>query len=225
MQITKANSAPIIYRELTAKEELLTYFKMRYKEWLAFGYHVMLNQDEFDIDTFDFYSNFMGAFIKEDEKEILVGGVRMVKESLGPTSPIIKQICQSSKDLKKSWKLSRPHPFSLMEGVDINRFLKECSEEGKELVEFGGTVINPKYRRLGLGLGVVNAAFKFAASSGIEMGMGICPPKLQSFYKEIGCETIGNFFHPGHGFNVTLLKIDLTRHANKQKEESLIGVS
>ena len=225
MQIAKVKSVPIVYRELAAEEELLTYFKMRYKEWLASGYQVMVNRDEFDIDIFDCYSHFMGAFIKKDETEILVGGVRMVKESLGPTASIIKQICQSSKDLKKSWKLLRPCLFPLMENVDISWFLKECSEEGKKLVEFGRTVIDPKYRSKGIGLGVVNAIFKFAAFSGIEMGVGECPEKLHNFYGYCGCETVGNLFHPGHGFNVTLLKIDLTRYANKQKKESLVGIS
>lgn len=226
LQELKIDQTTVTYRELSTVDELIAYFRLRYKEYPSAGYHIDSNRDELDIDSFDFYAHFVGAFIIEQCKEKLIGGVRMIeKDNIGPTADRIKAICELSKDLQKIPETSRPAPFQLMDTLDLSWLIKECEVAGKRLVEFNRTVINHQYRRSGIGVKLVSEMHNLAASIGIEEGFGCCPPKLQSFYKDTGCQSLYTFYHPFHAQNLVLLRVFPSSYIVPQIDRNVLVVA
>lgn len=204
------NCRNVVFRELVTVRELLTYFRLRYQEYPSAGFNITLNEDAFDMDFFDFYARFIGAFVKEKDEEILIGGVRMIERDVkGPNIPIIKELYSISNSFKKMIKNGKKYPFQLMEIIDISWLIHECDKYNKRLVEFGRTVIHREYRRSKVGVALVNAIFRLAAENGVDMGFGYCPEKLKSFYESTGCEVVGEFYHSVHKWPALLLKINI----------------
>lgn len=214
------NGTEVLFRELTRKEELLEYFRLRYQEWEAEGYDVARNSDGLDIEPFDLYARFVGAFVPDEAGERLVGGVRMVEElAEGPTAHVIREICQDSRELKRLPCTLRPYPFQVMEAVDLSWLLQECRQQGKRVADFSRTVVLPTFRRGGVGIEMVKEILKLGARLGVDVGIGMCPEKLQSFYESSGCEVIGRFFHPRHRSPGVILKINLRDYLRDEQED------
>lgn len=223
----KVDEGVLFFKELMNKKELTEYFALRYREFKASGLHVTQSADELDIDHFDFYSRFIGAFLIEKGEESLIGGIRMIyKDREGPSAPIIREICSESLDLKKLSRSNKPRIFQLMNEVDIVWLIKECEESGKALVEFGRTIVDKRYRRRGVGGMLVNAIFNFALQDGVDVGFGGCPENLLAFYERDNCRPVGKFYSAVHGMMLILLRIDfpLNRKEGREPEKVLVAV-
>lgn len=215
LKLKEEQSIVITCRELTKKDELTSYFKLRYEEYLNSGFTLTTNRDCIDIEPFDFYAHFIGAFLTDaNKKEQLVGGIRMVqKKQEGSVASIVREICNDSFDLKHLVKYSSPYPFQIMKSIRLDKFLNDWEKQGKNVVEFGKVVVKEEYRKSKIGIYLLNAIHYLGAITGAQVGIGYCPSRLRPFYEENGCQIIKEFYHPDHKWPALLLSINLTSFA------------
>jgi len=108
-----------MFKEINEKNEFLQMFALRYLVYRYVNF-IEQNKDQLDIDCFDLYSTFLGAFEVTGKTKRLIGTLRIIngdKES--PYEEVIKELFKNMCNHKLSSLLNRPTFFPSMETFDL----------------------------------------------------------------------------------------------------------
>lgn len=180
------------FREISSRDELRELFSVRYLAYLQSGHFTIRhNIDELDVDPYDRYSRFLGAYILEEGQERMVGGIRMVQaKARSPLHDDIQAILGSARDSHLRSLPDRQTLFPCERGFDLTDLWQRVHRERLEVVEFSRTVCLPEFRGMNIGAGLVNGIFAMALASGVALGVGAAPPALRDFYISLGCKLL-----------------------------------
>lgn len=114
----------IIFKEIYEDDELIEMFSLRCLVY-QYAFFYGSNEDQFienqlDIDCYDLYSTFLGAFEITKNSKRLIGTVRIISESEESVSaPFIRTLYKTLPGHESDGKLERTTPFPHMETFNI----------------------------------------------------------------------------------------------------------
>lgn len=109
----------IRYEVIKNIKDLKDYLRLRY---LTFRYvnFIEENQDRLDIDPYDMYSTFLGAYDITSVKKVLIGTLRIISgDEKSECSPFIEELINSARDPKIRKISKRPELFPIMESFTL----------------------------------------------------------------------------------------------------------
>jgi len=108
-----------LFKELNSESEFIQMFTLRYLVYRYVNF-IEPNRDHLDIDCYDLFSTFLGAFDVTGSSKRLIGTVRIISgDKETPNADIIKRIIASSHDYVIANLLDRPALFPIMETFHI----------------------------------------------------------------------------------------------------------
>lgn len=109
-----------LFKEIYENEELLEMFSLRYQVYRYVNF-IEPNRHQLDIDCYDLYSTFLGAFEISENSKRLIGTVRIISEDEeSPSSAVVKSVFTAMSDKKFKDILQKPTPFPLMQTFAIS---------------------------------------------------------------------------------------------------------
>ena len=108
-----------VFKELTSNSELLQMFALRY---LVYGYvnFIEPNQDQLDVECYDLFSTFFGAFEVTGKTRRLVGTIRIISgDQESPYSEVIRKIIENLRDSVFIGLNRKPFSFPIIETFRI----------------------------------------------------------------------------------------------------------
>lgn len=203
LQLVGTSARPwLVLRELKTLEEIRAYFHVRYQVYTESGY-LAPREDRLDVDPYDPYCRFVGAYDTREGEPRMIGGCRMILPGEGPSAALVRSL----RELPE-----RPSTFQVENSFGVAELLRLAETRGHTLVEFGRNVCLPEYRRLGVGMALVHAIYGVGMLTGVSWGVAMCPPNLQSFYEQLGClvlERKGTARFPGIDTELMTMVLDL----------------
>lgn len=193
----------LVLRELQTPDEVRDYFHVRYQVYTQSGY-LAQREDQLDVDAYDRYCRFVGAYDVRGEEPRMIGGCRMILPHEGPNAAVVRSL----RDLPE-----RPSTYQVESTFGVAELLRLAEARGHTLVEFGRNVCLPEYRRHGVGMALVHAIYGVGMLTGVSWGVAMCPPKLQSFYEQLGCLVLdrkGTARFPGIDTELMTMVLDLS---------------
>lgn len=117
-----------LFKELVETDEFLQMFALRYLVYRYVNF-IEPNEDQLNIDCYDRYSSFMGAFEVTGKSKRLIGTVRVISEDTkSPYLEALDEIIECLRDHKVSDLLHRPKKFPISETFKLPEdFLKSLS--------------------------------------------------------------------------------------------------
>jgi len=114
-----------IFKELDEGTELLQMFTLRYLVYRYVNF-IEPNKHQLDIDCYDFYSTFLGAFEATGQRKRLVGTVRIISgDNISPHAELIKSIIYNLNGHKISKLSNKTTLFPIMQTYNIpNEYLR-----------------------------------------------------------------------------------------------------
>ncbi|MBS2040987.1 GNAT family N-acetyltransferase [bacterium] len=170
------------FRELTSCEELHQLFRLRHLVYSSQGYWDP-DSRRFDVDAYDRYSRFVGAFFGEE----LIGGSRLIMAEGQPNGPALEQLLRQSGCPAPP---ERRFAYTAQELMGFEQIVDFARRARRRLVEFGRTVIHPDWQNGKLGVRLVYAIYGLALKYGIDLGLALVPPRLVGFYSRCGCHLL-----------------------------------
>jgi len=122
-----------VFKVLNKKEELLQMFALRYLVY-RYVHFIESNKDQLDIDCYDLFSTFLGAFEVIGKTKRLVGTIRIISgDAESPHLKMIKSILGKLVDFNGRNILSRPTPYPLMETFKVpEEYLKTLNDKNNK---------------------------------------------------------------------------------------------
>jgi hypothetical protein len=205
MQTGTSESGTVVVRELTSAQDLQAYFRLRNDVFCEVG-HFTGRAQTVDIDAYDSYSRFLGAF--DGSSGQLMAGTRMILAHLGPHADLVRTIGhEQAIDIP-----DRPSTYPSQMAFKADWFVELCVNHGFKLVEFGRMVCRKGFRLHGIGGMLVHAVHGLGILHGMHFGLSSCPLYLADFYRKHGCKVIGTVGvskFPGTDTDVVALLSDL----------------
>lgn len=171
--------AQLTFRELSRRDELVEYFTLRHRVYSAQGYW-KADSRTLDIDSYDRYSRFVGCYTATGE---MIGGARFILPDEEPNGEAIDAICDGEIP-------PRPSAYYSQSAFSFDGVIDYARASGKQMVEFGRTVIHPDWQKAGLGVLLVHAIYGLAHCYGVSLGLATVPPRLTRFYCSLGCRLL-----------------------------------
>ncbi len=205
LELVPPLSSPwLVLRELLSPEEIREYFHVRYLVYTHNGF-LAERADQLDVDCYDPYSRFVGAYDTRSSPPRMIGGCRMILPDSGPHEAVVRSL---RADLPE-----RPSTYYVENTFALAEIRHLAAERGHRLVEFGRNVCLPEYRRHGVGMALVHAIYGVGLLEGVRWAVAVCPPHLQTFYEQLGClvlERKGTARFPGLNTELMTMVLDLT---------------
>lgn len=188
-----------IFREINEREDLLQMLKLRYSV-----YNNTRHLQEFcpennygiDVDEYDIRARHFGLYVRENNREKVIGYMRVIENGLTPIADKIKAIAlTNAPDLFQKINIIPNTPFPMIEhlvkgNIDIYRIIGNKTDTLREASRF---IFLPEYRSKGLAkfmldcvVGVNFYYFK------IEKALLGCSLNHSRFYKSYGFKSIIN---------------------------------
>ncbi len=122
-----------LFKVLNEKEELLQMFALRYLVY-RYVHFIEPNKDQLDIDCYDLFSTFLGAFEVIGKTKRLIGTIRIISgDTESPYIEMIKSLFEKLVDLSVFDILKRPTPYPLMETFKVSEvYLKTLNDENNK---------------------------------------------------------------------------------------------
>jgi len=194
----------LVLRELQSATELRDYFRVRQQVYVHNGFFPEAAAEELDIDPYDPYSRFVGAYDVRCQPARLIAGCRMILPHTGPHAATVRAM-QALQERSHTFHVEHSHDFSGIRGL--------ADQRGHLVVEFGRNVCLPEYRSLGVGISVVRAIYGVALLAGARWAIANCPPYLQKYYEGLGCLILeGKGLSRYGGLNTDVKPIALDLH-------------
>lgn len=190
----------IHFSYLSTHEQLVSYFKLRYRVWKDLGYLATdrdCSKSGLEVDYTDESAIPIGAFNQDNE---LIGCARLVfarKEDI-TDSPgydrMILDLIKDHNDCCLEGNYQRPkaiiHPFVILEGFEkFQRFYRLLVRHRIPKAEIGRVIVEPGYRKRGLGEVLVDTLVCVARKQHLDMLFLACHEQHKGFYQRSG-------FHP-----------------------------
>lgn len=115
----------IIYKEIYDEDELLEMFALRslvyqYVDFFSSNDEDQLDENHLDIDCYDLYSTFLGAFERTKSSERLIGTMRIISgDQKSPSAPFIESVYETLPDSETNGTLDRPALFPYLETFNV----------------------------------------------------------------------------------------------------------
>lgn len=141
----------IRYEVIDNIEDIKKCLRLRY---LTYSYvnFIEENKDRLDIDPYDSYSTFLGAYDVTGEKKILVGTLRIISvDGTSTSSKHIKELIHTARDPKIKEIGDRPELFPIMESFTLPESYLACfrNPESSEILlhpyELSRLAVRPDY--------------------------------------------------------------------------------
>ena len=190
-------------RELEGKDDFRAYFALRYKTWKGLGYLLPEHdcaKSQWELDYLDRDSVPIGAFLDDGE---LVGCTRLVSQFGRESDDIdlIEELIEEvdSQQLRDSFsrRMFLHQSFDVLEAFeDFHEFYRPIARNEVKTAEVSRVIVNPDYRKQGLGEGIVDSAVALARSRSFEILFLACHEKHESFYERCGFRRIPGISAP-----------------------------
>jgi len=150
----------ISYEVVRDFEEIKTCLRLRY---ITFRYvnFIEENMDRLDIDPYDRYSTFLGAYNVTGGRKTLVGSMRIISGNENHTATQhIEQLISSARDPKIRAMGKRPQLFPIMESFNIPSSYLDCFDKSKKTdssinpYEISRLAVRPDYWLYGIDVGL-----------------------------------------------------------------------
>lgn len=185
--VRSAEIHQLCFRELTSREELYQLFRLRHLVYSNQGYWEPESK-RFDVDSYDRYSRFVGAYYSHDGlPEELIGGARLILAEGEPNAQSLDRLLQDSDCPAPP---ERRCAYTAQELMGFEQIVNFAQRAHRQLVEFGRTVIHPEWQNGKLGVRLVYAIYGLALKYGIDLGLALVPPRLVGFYSRCGCHLL-----------------------------------
>lgn len=186
-------------RPLQGRDELLAYFKLRYRVWTALGYlhqSVEYPEEGLEINYSDRTAFPLGAFSHEG---YLIGCARLVR-GLGCDVPHIvaqiEELIDESKDKQKlrqdfAYPSELTHPYDVLAAFPpFTEYYRRLVVENVPKAEVSRVIIAPEFQGHGLGEVIVDSLVSYSRSLGLTTLFLACQKKHQHFYERCGFQSI-----------------------------------
>ncbi|MFC1561562.1 hypothetical protein ACFL6I_06465 [candidate division KSB1 bacterium] len=141
----------LVFKELTEENELLQMFALRYVVY-CYIHFIEPNRDQLDIDCYDLYSTFLGAFEEIGPTQRLVGTVRIINGDIMPAVSLhVQNIISNLENYENVDLFTRDSLFPIMKTFRVpNDYLtplnqKRKSERGNKPYEISRLTVLPEY--------------------------------------------------------------------------------
>ncbi|MDA1052311.1 MAG: GNAT family N-acetyltransferase [Planctomycetota bacterium] len=187
-------------RVLHTEEDFEAFFKLRYRVWDELGYLSDAKRcpaTPWELDYTDRTALPLGIFSKLDGT--LIGGARLVR-GLGEEYPtLIRTINemlrkQGAEVLRRNFEYPTftTHPFDILgEFQRFQEYYRDLVRRGVSKAEVSRVVVEPEYRKLGLGEVIVDTLCSLARVNAVEVLFLACHEKHGDFYKRSHFKTVG----------------------------------
>ncbi len=152
------------FREIHSPQELEQAFRLRYRVYRAseVRHFIAENPHELDLDAYDIRAHHYGLFNCDYGGQELVGCVRVVTDHETATASAVRLIAESYEYFHHVAAEAPREVFPMLEYVPYRERIldlyRDCSAQGKEIVEAGRLALDREHQCLKLGTAVVQAA-------------------------------------------------------------------
>lgn len=195
LRITLGEDVHISY--LDTQEQLLAYFKLRYRIWKNLGYipdHRDCSESGLELDYSDESAIPIGAFNQENE---LIGCARLVfsrREEITDSpgyDQMILNLIEDQQDPCLEANYRRPntitHPFDVLEGFEkFQRYYRLLVRHRIPKAEISRVIVEPSYRERGLGEVLVDTLACVARKQHLDLLFLACHEQHKGFYQRSG---------------------------------------
>lgn len=190
----------ILYETIKGFEEIKACLRLRYLTFRYVGF-IEKNRDHMDIDPYDSYSTFLGAYNVTGGQKTLVGTLRIISgDEKGETVPYIEEIIRTARDPKIRELGKRAKLLPILESFDLPDSYFDCfnksNPQGNSIrpYEISRLAIHPDYWMHGIDIGLHHLLI---------LDSWLCEPPLNDFliavhprsrrrYYKVGFEVIPN---------------------------------
>jgi GNAT superfamily N-acetyltransferase len=184
-RVTQNQSDLLTFRELNRADDLRRYFMLRQMVFAEQGYWPTdAPRVSLDVDSFDRHSRFIGAFTVSGE---LVGGARIILAQDTPNAAVIESLLQEHGCVTPP---ARDRTYHAQRWFNFDAVIGHVQSQGKQVVEFGRTVIHAAWQNKRVGHLLLHAVHGLARCHGISVGLAVVPPRLARFYSSAGCRVL-----------------------------------
>ena len=179
-------------RVLSGRDELIEYFRLRYRVYKSLNYIQYENDAELEIDEFDPYSIPLGVI--SDRTGELVALLRIVTDEVQSFySDEIKRIVSLNNvgTLKERVATKPQQPFPTLasyniDGCNLLETLERFNSKRERVFELSRTIVLPGYRGYGLSRSLVEYGSAYALQNGMHIGIGACTSENVPMYARYG---------------------------------------
>jgi len=108
-----------VFKELNERNEFIQMFALRYLVYRYVNF-IEPNEDQLDIDCYDLYATFLGAFEVTGKTRRLVGTIRIISgDEISRYAGVVKDIIENLDNQKASDLMNRTKLFPIMDTFDI----------------------------------------------------------------------------------------------------------
>ena len=139
------------YEVITKLDDIKACLRLRYMTYRYVNF-IEENRDRLDIDPYDPYSTFLGAYDVSGNKKILVGTLRIISmNEKSPSHDNIQEIIRTARDPQIRNMDQRPELFPIMESFDLPESFQAYfhrdgnSQSEKNLYEISRLAVRPDY--------------------------------------------------------------------------------
>ncbi|NVM04695.1 MAG: hypothetical protein HWN67_20390 [Candidatus Helarchaeota archaeon] len=230
----------IIFKEIYDDDELIEMFSLRclvyqYVKYFFSSNGDQLTENQLDIDCFDLYSTFLGAFEITKNSKRLIGTVRIISgNEQSVSAPFIKSLYKTLPGHESDGKLERTTPFPHMETFNVpHRHYTAFFEDKNALsgnnssiddkpYEISRLAVLPEYwktkDRVEMGLHDMIILSSWKAKPRRNIYMIATHPRTKRRYERIGFKIIpgtGEHLYKGINQPAILMIMNLEEYLNK----------
>ena len=188
----------VTVRELEAETDFLQYFGLRYRVWKQLGYLEPERDSpdsKLEVDFTDLTSHPIGAFAEGDRLVACGRLVRSFGEEVAKVSDTARSVVTKKNDpiLVKNLEYPRRynHPFDILESFPGFRdYYRELVKNYTPKAEVSRIIVEPEFRRHGLGEVIVDSLVSLAYGYGLEVLFLACLKKHRTFYERSGFRAV-----------------------------------
>ena len=160
LEVQDSQLEEIHYEKIEGFEEIKACLRLRYEVYRYVNF-IWENKDRLDIDAYDFYSTFLGAYEVTDGQKHLIGAMRIISgDEISETAPFIEELITKAADPNIRSINSRPQHFPIMESFQLPDSYVSCfqkSSSGDNSIhpyEISRLAIRPEYWLHGIDVGL-----------------------------------------------------------------------
>lgn len=206
-----------VFRELRGAVDLRGMLALRHRVYSATaGLQRLPSLDPItgmDADAYDLCSHHFGLFVRERDRDELIGGVRLTESDFTPTAAAVREACADHPTLLARIDAPRPAPLPmagcLTDRAFVDAFVATIIARGERPVEGGRLVLDSRHRgHVGSGRHAARHLIDGAVASALGHGNGRylinCRPEHRLAYRQYGFTEVPGTqerFEPDFGFS------------------------
>jgi hypothetical protein len=202
LEVRDSQLEGIHYEKIEEFKELKACLRLRYEVYRYVNF-IGENKDHLDIDPYDFYSTFLGAYDVTEGRKHLIGAMRVISgDKISETAPFIEELIRKAADPNIRSINRRPQFFPIMESFQLPAPYLSCfqkSSSGDNSIhpyEISRLAIRPDYwlHSIDIGLHYLLIMDSWLHKPSREHFIIAVHPRAQKRYEKLGLKVI-----PGTG--------------------------